>query len=192
MPRVEPPADAPNTVDVELTSTNRDGHFHVWTDTGLLPICWAPCATSLPKGIPLHLALSEGSGSAKTAAPIVLQGPSRIQGTYVSRLGLRTAGILTFFGSIIAGVAIGFIGSGKETCDASGCSRTVSTGAGIAAFSVAFAGGITGIVLAFQPDKFDIRIAPLSTADLTPHGDRGPWRGTRETAPSGLGLRLRF
>ncbi|WP_394841109.1 hypothetical protein LZC95_29070 [Pendulispora brunnea] len=166
IPAAPPAAPAPPATseaqgfEVQVTAHARNLQFHLWTDEGRYQkVCTVPCRAPFLPG-KYYFALSEGDGSLVRLDPVDLKGASRIEATYVSRTGLRTAGLLTFIGSIGAGIAIGIAGS-KETCnDAGQCRTDTPTGVGIAALGIAIVGGITGLVMASRPDKIGIRITP--------------------------------
>ncbi|WP_394830418.1 hypothetical protein LVJ94_28325 [Pendulispora rubella] len=151
-----PPGDAEG-FDVQLTATARNLQFHLWTDEGrFVKVCTMPCRAPFFPG-KYYFALSEGSDNLVRLDPVDLKGASQIEATYVSRAGLRTAGLLTFIGSVGAGIAIGIAGS-KETCTNGECKNEIPTGVGIAALGVAIVGGLTGLVMASRPDKIGIRV----------------------------------
>jgi len=154
------PAADPNGFDVQLTANARDMQIHLWTDEGnYLKVCTAPCRAPFLPG-KYYFALSEGSGDLVRLDPVDLRGPSRIEATYVSRSGLRLAGLLTFLGSVGAGVAIGIAGNEKSCNDLGECKNSTPTGVGIAALGVALVGGLTGLIMAAYPDKVGIRVTP--------------------------------
>jgi hypothetical protein len=65
-----------------------------------------PCSTALDNGVH-RLALSRPGGPLLSGdAPVLIDGPSRIDATYVSRDGVRTAGAVTLAVGIGAGLAL--------------------------------------------------------------------------------------
>ncbi|HWL89390.1 MAG TPA: hypothetical protein VNO21_26480 [Polyangiaceae bacterium] len=202
----EPPPTVAPGIPVHLSSSQSNMTFHLRTeDGGFSLLCVAPCDLSLSKG-KQRLAVSQGGGEPVESNLFDLRGPSRLDATYKSRYGVRIAGVVTFFGSTIAGIAIALAGrTGPTTCDEDGsnCSQSVSTGAGVAALSVAFVGGTTGALLALlASDGVEISVVPLSpvlpvahasnTLPLLAHGERSSAADADAWGSSGLSLRVRF
>lgn len=69
-------------------------------------LCTSPCTMSLRNGS-YQLALSQNGGPPISASsPVRIAGPSRVQGTYTSRHGLRVAGVVTIVGGATIGLVV--------------------------------------------------------------------------------------
>lgn len=69
-------------------------------------ICTAPCTATLPPGTH-RIALSlDGGKSVEAEQAVVLGGPTRVEGTYTSNSGIRTAGWIIAIAGGLAGIGI--------------------------------------------------------------------------------------
>ncbi|MBI5532280.1 MAG: hypothetical protein HY898_06180 [Deltaproteobacteria bacterium] len=166
-------------------------------------ICTAPCETTLPPGSYI-MALSKGTSTdpAPVEEPVVVNGPTSLQGTHTSYKALRVASAVVGIGSAIGGVIlIGFgLMKSKDTCDAAGCKteadpdwNKVAVGAG-----VIIVGAIASAIMN-KSDTATVRVVPFLTPEsIRPVGQtHGPaFTDTLSTrAPAilpGLGLAYTF
>jgi hypothetical protein len=117
------------------------------------------------------LALSKGhSDPAPVEDPVVVSGPTSMQGTHTSYKALRTAGTVVGVGSAIAGIIV--IGLGlvrqKDSCDAAGnnCQSQADpdwtkVGVGVGVIVV---GAILGAVMN-KSDTASVRVVPFMTPE---------------------------
>jgi hypothetical protein len=137
-------------------------------------ICTAPCQATISTGI--HpLALSESGGNpVETAEPIRIDGPSTLEGTYVSNAKTRTTGLIAFFVGAPLGLFMMIHGGlhEKPECDEYGdCYKTMSPNwvegglGGVLALGVTF----YGLGLATKKDEAYITVTPKIAASLDSH-----------------------
>lgn len=131
---------------------------------GFEEICTAPCRASLPAGT-YTFGASQGGGRTIEAEPVTLPpGESTLTARWQSRGGVRAAGWLIAFGSLIGGtVLIADSFKSEQVCDSfGGCypSSHIDTGELLGGTLIEVVGGTTGFVMAFTRDKVTIGVGP--------------------------------
>jgi hypothetical protein len=167
-------------------------------------ICTAPCDSMLAPGTYL-MALSKGhSDPAPAEDPVVVSGPTSMQGTHTSYKALRVASAVVGIGSAVAGVIV--IGLGlmrqKDECDATGnnCQSQADpdwTKVGIGV-GVIVVGAIASAIMN-KSDTASVRVVPFLTPEsIRPVGQTSTPAGAdalSRRAPAllpGLGLAYVF
>jgi hypothetical protein len=134
-------------------------------------VCTAPCEASLPAGTYI-MAISQGSGEPRPVSePVVLTGPSTLQGSVASGTGLRLLGVAIMIGGVVGGIVL--LASASTThqeCTSFGdCieSHDLDTGRATAGAAVGTAGILTGLLmLTLVKDKAAITISPGTPASV--------------------------
>jgi hypothetical protein len=155
-----------------------------------VPICTAPCDTTLRPGIH-HLGVSLRDGEVlETDADVTIAGPSRVTATYHDRSAVRGLGFVTLFGSELGGVALLLAAPKVPSCGSNGpgeyCATTAPDPGWMAAsLSMIVVGGLLSLPLLMTHDGAEVAISPLSVASLG-------WRKEGADAPQGLQIAVRF
>ncbi len=127
-------------------------------------ICTAPCEASIPAGS-YRMALSTPeSGLLVLDDPVQVPGSGRVEGTYRSNSGIRTAGWITGGGSLLAGLTLTLIGyadrSEVGSCAGGPCEERANAALVVSGIAVAFAGLLAGAIMVSIDDEASIRFTP--------------------------------
>jgi hypothetical protein len=134
-------------------------------------LCSAPCTTELPIGSYVF-AMSSGNGSpVEDAAPIRVNRPATITGTYHSHWGRRAVAAGIGVGGLALGIVIAVTSrreGDNKTCAGGFCSSplpTYNNGQLIAGVAIAVIAPITGFILYLtSPDTASFEVSPLKEA----------------------------
>ena len=141
------------------------------TVQGYSVMCIAPCERKVAKGQHRFALSKKGGAPVEVEEPIAINGPSNLQGTYTSRQSLRVAGWVITGLSVAGGTVWSMSISGSED----GVDETSFYGG----LGVTAAGLAIGLILAFQKDKAEITVTPLTKESA----ERRSWRLRANAAP---------